>query len=118
MPFNVALDLIGPARDAAQIPQIGVAQRFQLLHGIGAAAAGAAVDEPHGILIRQHLGGTAQHLTQRQQLCPRNVAHSKFVRLPDVHGGCLMCIQQTDGVGSSDFLSHTLTPYVILLSIL
>lgn len=118
MPFKVALDLIGPAQDAAQIVQAGVAKAFQLAHGIGTAAAGAAVDQPYSVLIRQHLSRTAQHLTQRQQLCAGDVAHGKLVRLPDIYSSRLVCIQQTDGIGSRDLLTHTLTPYNILLSIL
>ena len=73
MPLKISLDLVGPAQDAAQIPQIGVAQRFQLLHGIGAAASGAAVHQPQGVFVRQHLGGAVDDLPQRQQLCPGDV---------------------------------------------
>ena len=62
MPLKIALDLIRPAQDAAEITQAGVALRFQLLCGIGTAASAAAVDQPHGILVRHDLLHTGQHI--------------------------------------------------------
>ena len=46
MPLKVPFDLIGPAEDAAEVVDIGITQRIQLLDGVSAAAAGAAVDQP------------------------------------------------------------------------
>ena len=57
---------------------MGVAKGFQLLHSVGAAASGAAVHQPQGVFVRQHLGGAVDDLPQRQQLCPRDVPYGVF----------------------------------------
>ena len=89
---------------------MGVAKGFQLLHSVGAAASGAAVHQPQGVFVRQHLGGAVDDLPQRQQLCPRDVPNGVFVRLAHIHCDSLAGIQQTDGVCGSDLFCHTLTP--------
>ena len=113
--LKVPFDFIGPAEDAAEVVDIGIAQRIQLLDGVSAAAAGAAVDQPGCVLVGQHLGSAAHHLAQRQQLCARDMAHCVLVRLPHVHSLCLFRVQQTDGGCWLDLLYHKYLSLYLLL---